>query len=84
MNNTRELSGILAKAEFDDFMLPDPRVLNIEELKDLFLKVTKEFTDNITQSTEPKAVQDLEVLHNYLKLLTQEIEVKDKSALKLL
>lgn len=69
------------KPGVSDYTLPDPRLLNIEELKELFLKVSKEFTDQLPCSKEPHEVRELEILHNYIKEVTLEIELRDKLAL---
>lgn len=81
MENTVLETYTAAKTDTRDLTLPDPRILNIKELKVLFLEVSKEFTDRLAYSKAPQEVRLLEILHNYIKSVIFEIELKDKAAL---
>ena len=66
----------------DGFMLPDPRLMSAHELRDLFVKISREFTVMLHDCKEPGEIEQLQKLQNYLRSITAEIELKDKSMLK--
>jgi hypothetical protein len=71
-------SGTAVKMDTGDFILPDPRLLDMEELKALFLRVSREFTQQLAHSNEPNEVRQLEILHDYIKSIVQEIQQQDR------
>jgi hypothetical protein len=83
MLETNKLEGS-GKGELlvDGFMLPDPRLLSVEELRILFLKLSQEFTTRLVDGIEPKEIVELQNLQIYIRDLVKEIEIRDKSVLK--
>jgi hypothetical protein len=59
-------------------MLPDPRPLNIPELMQLFVEVSRYFTGQIADCKDVEVLEDLQL---YMRAITSEIERKQKTEL---
>lgn len=67
--------------KLDGMMLPDPRVLDAQELRMLFLKLTEEFSERLSRCKSSSEIMELQELQNYIRLITTEIEIKDRKVL---
>ena len=51
----------------------DPKALNLNELKNLFLSISRTFADHL----ETGKVDDLKAIQHYLRKIKDEIELRD-------
>lgn len=58
-------------------MLPNPHEMEVKDLRELFIKVSKEFVNELHNG---KDVTELRDIQSYLRLVTFEIELKEKGS----
>ena len=82
MAGEKVAAGTNTSRMYKGFMLPDPRMLTPDQLRNSFVDLSHEFSERLTGSLPPSEISELEVLQQYLKDLAAELEIKDKSKLK--